>query len=113
MSDLKVSSRIGTIVASAAIALLAMVIVDFTVKDSVETGVYTLPVQMATAAEIIPMFSPVDSPKAVRAIVDQSGKCLWVLTRDGNQRACEDSPNWKNLPTEVDKGQFFRGTSLD
>ncbi len=69
--------------------------------------------QLVETNETIAMVSPVGAPQAVRVIVDSMGHCLWILTRDGNQRACEDQSDWKGLPTEVDKGQFFKGKVLD
>ena len=51
--------------------------------------------------------------KPIKAVVDKDGQCLWVRARDGNKRACIDVPNWKELPTEDDEGQFFRGSPLD
>ena len=75
-------------------------------------------------AEATPMVSPMTgkptdaevaaaTPKAVRAIVSPAGQCLWILTRTGHLRACEDQSDWRTLPTEVDRGQLSRGSPPD
>ena len=61
----------------------------------------------------IPAADQLGASPAVMAIVDKRGGCKRIHLRDGNLRACEDQPDWRSLPKEVDRGQFFRGTSLD
>ncbi len=114
--SLKASKKLREIAVTASLGVLAVALIITAVKDGEKTGASTLPQAAVDSmfASAPDDFNPADAmPKAVRAIVDKDGQCLRILTRTGHLRACEDQPDWKSLPTEVDTGQFFRGTSLD
>jgi hypothetical protein len=107
------SSR-PTVNKALAVLALTLAVLIVGVMFTRDRSVGTLPTLSTGApAVVLPMVSPVGEPLAVRAIVDIKGQCLWVLARDGNVLACEDTLTWRDLPQEVDSGQFFRGESLD
>ncbi len=91
---------------AAALALIAIVFTAAKNQDS------RPPVaeQVVGLADIAPVPSP---GKVIHVVTREDGTCAWVLLEGGYQRACEEQPDWQSLKKVVDRGQYFRGTSLD